>query len=160
MYLRLAYQIRKSEVLAWDRNSYLTNVISPKKRKFLHEFGLQWLYRTLSLGWRHCEVTIKSWEVCKKKNQTRVFGADSKFHPSGVGTEFSIHTSHPCKIVIVLQDVLYHKVNQIILLHFTGMGTHDMDSVKDTSRTWRKSNRSWHITWFTSYGNCFIRQDI
>ena len=27
----LAYQIRKSEVFAWDRNSYLTHVISPRR---------------------------------------------------------------------------------------------------------------------------------
>ena len=30
----LAYQIRKSEVFAWNRNSYLTHVISPQKEFF------------------------------------------------------------------------------------------------------------------------------
>ena len=41
----LAYRIRKSEVFAWDRNSYLTNAIPPPKRNCSREFGLHWLYR-------------------------------------------------------------------------------------------------------------------
>ena len=54
----LAYQIRKSKVFAWDRNSYLT-----QKRKFSSEFvciGCIGRHATLSLGWRHCYVTMTS----------------------------------------------------------------------------------------------------
>ena len=40
-----AYCIRKSEVFAWDRNSYFNHIISPmgrikEKRKFSREFSL------------------------------------------------------------------------------------------------------------------------
>ena len=62
-----AYRIRKSDVFAWDKNSYLFNVISPmgwiKKRKENVHVKSVWIayigcHVTLSLGWRHCDVTV------------------------------------------------------------------------------------------------------
>ena len=35
VYYFLAYRVRKSEFFAWDRNSYLTHVIWPKKKVFM-----------------------------------------------------------------------------------------------------------------------------
>ena len=49
----LAHRIRKSEVFAWDRNSYLTHVISPQK-EIVHvnwvRSGCLGHHVTLSLG--------------------------------------------------------------------------------------------------------------
>ena len=49
----LAYRIRKSDVFAWDRNSYLTHVISPQKETFqvnLVCIGCTGRHATLPLG--------------------------------------------------------------------------------------------------------------
>ena len=49
----LAYRIRKSEVFVWDRNSYLTCIISPQKETFhvnLVCIGCIGCHATLSLG--------------------------------------------------------------------------------------------------------------
>ena len=61
----LAYRIRKSEVFTWDRNSYLTHVISPMGRINKENFhvnsvciGCIGRHVTLSLGWRHCDVKL------------------------------------------------------------------------------------------------------
>ena len=59
----LAYRIRKSEVFACDRNSYLTHVISPQKETFhvnLVCIGCIGCHATLPLGWRRCDVTMTS----------------------------------------------------------------------------------------------------
>ena len=58
-----AYRKRKSEVFAWDRNSYLTHVISPQKEIFHVNavcIGCIGRHVTLSLGWRHSDVTVMS----------------------------------------------------------------------------------------------------
>ena len=51
--LFLAHRIRKSEVFTWDRNSYLTHVISPQK-EFFHVnsvcIGCIGRHETLSVG--------------------------------------------------------------------------------------------------------------
>ena len=63
----LAYQIRKSEVFALDRNSYLTHVILPMgriKKKKVHMnlvcTGCIGCHVTLLLGWCHCNVIMTS----------------------------------------------------------------------------------------------------
>ena len=139
-----SYRIRKSEVFAWDKHSYLTHVISPQKETF-HVYsvcnGCIGCHAIFSLGWRCCDVTMTSnvkmpyvnvivcgikcyfkikhskSKVLQEKNQTWVFGADRKLLPSrslfcitrqsllmpnsNPRDEFSIRTSHPCKILII-----------------------------------------------------------
>ena len=63
----LAYRIRNSEFFAWDRNSYLTHVISPMGRIEKENYHVDSVciccigrHVTLSLGWRHCDVTMTS----------------------------------------------------------------------------------------------------
>ena len=67
----LAYRIRNSEFFAWDRNSYLTHVISLmgriEKEKYHVDsvcIGCIGRHVTLSLGWRHCDVTMMSNLIC------------------------------------------------------------------------------------------------
>ena len=63
----LAYRIRNSEFFAWERNSYLTHVISPMGRIEKENYHVDSVcigciarHVTLSLGWRHCDVTMTS----------------------------------------------------------------------------------------------------
>ena len=59
----LAYQIRTSQVFAWDKNSYLPHIISPKKENFhvnLVCIGCIEHLSTLSLGLRHCDITMSN----------------------------------------------------------------------------------------------------
>ena len=63
VYYILAHRIRKSKVFAWDRNFYLTHVISPLKECFHVNSvctGCLGRHITLSLGWRHSDVTVTS----------------------------------------------------------------------------------------------------
>ena len=62
-----AYRIRNSEFFAWDRNSYLTHVISfmgriEKENHLVDSVCIGCIERhvTLSLGWNNCDVTITS----------------------------------------------------------------------------------------------------
>ena len=76
--LFLAHQIRKSEVFAWDRNSYLTHVISPQK-DIVHLnsvcTGCIGHLVTLSLGWCVSDVRVTCFwrqsNVSWKKNVLR-----------------------------------------------------------------------------------------
>ena len=106
----LAYQIRKSKVLVWDRNYCLTHVILPmgriKKENFhmnLVCIGCKKRHITLSLGSRHCDVTITSnfkmfcVNVIMYGNENSiprypVFG--SLVMSVTLGMEISIRTSH------------------------------------------------------------------
>ena len=57
------YWIRKSQVFTWDRSSYLTPVMSPKKENcHLNSvcIGCKGRRITLSLAWRHCDITVMS----------------------------------------------------------------------------------------------------
>ena len=87
---------KEIEVFAWIRNSYVTHVILPMGRIKEEHFHMN----SLCIGCIGHHITLSStslctimkgtfkknfgnWKVCKKKNQTWVFGADRKFHPSG-----------------------------------------------------------------------------